>query len=61
MDSRNSVITLTFGDSAENHERTCKEKNKKKTKENACYRCGRPGHYAPDCYASKHINGYYLD
>ena len=43
------------------HEKTCKEKNKKKTKENACYRCGRPGHYAPDCYASKHIKGYYLD
>ena len=26
----------------------------------SCFRCGREGHYAPSCYASKHINGYYL-
>ncbi len=26
-----------------------------------CYRCGREGHYASSCYASKHINGYYLN
>ena len=25
-----------------------------------CYRCGREGHYATTCYASKHIKGYYL-
>jgi len=24
-----------------------------------CYRCGRPGHYALTCYATKHINGYF--
>ena len=25
-----------------------------------CYRCDRKGHYSSDCYASKHIKGYYL-
>ena len=33
------------------------ETNKKSSK---CYRCGRKGHYSSCCYASKHINGYYL-
>jgi len=25
-----------------------------------CFRCGRDGHYASSCYASKHVNGYLL-
>lgn len=30
-------------------------------KYNSCYRCGRSGHYANNCYANFHINGYNLD
>ena len=48
------------------HEKTCKSKSKSSSKQspknkNACFRCGREGHYATDCYASKHVKGYYLD
>lgn len=28
--------------------------------DNYCFHCGREGHYTLSCYASKHINGYYL-
>ena len=37
---------------------TCRQY--KKSSASTCYRCGRKGHYSSDCYASKHIKGYYL-
>jgi hypothetical protein len=45
------------------HEKSCKYKNKKnniKKQNGNCFRCGRAGHYSPECYASRHIKGYEL-
>ena len=53
------TFTTAFG--AGVHEKSCKKKNtKQSTTIGTCYRCGREGHYATTCYASKHIKGYYL-
>ena len=52
------TFTTRFGCSV--HEKSCKpEPAPKKT--GACYRCGRAGHYSPDCFARTHIKGYELD
>ena len=37
-----------------------KKYNKYESDEDGYFRCGRNGHYASSCYASKHINGYYI-
>lgn len=36
------------------HEMRCQ------TRSNACYRCGRDGHFAADCYALRHVKGWYI-
>ena len=49
------TFTTRFGCSV--HEKSCK----KTSTTGVCYRCGRDGHYSPDCYASTHKKGYSLD
>ena len=33
---------------------------KKKTNSGNCIKCGRQGHYASNCYARRHIKGYFI-
>jgi predicted GIY-YIG superfamily endonuclease len=40
------------------HENHCRER---KSSTCGCYRCGREGHYSYECYATRHLKGYYID
>ncbi len=35
-------------------------KNDEKEKVTKCYRCGRNGHWASKCYATKHVKGHFI-
>lgn len=52
-------FTTRFGCSV--HEKSCKHAELEESNTVVCYRCGREGHYSPDCYAKTHLRGYYLD
>ena len=64
-ESCDRTFTTEFGCAV--HEKSCKEKSAKKAyvkkggASTTCFRCGNTGHYSTDCYASRHVKGYYLD
>ena len=66
-----AIKNLVMKKNVINHVNNCKYNNEDDESEDdeieeeyddivVCFRCGREGHHANSCYASKHIRGYYL-
>lgn len=58
-----TILNLSHSNSKYNIITGNKYKNTNKnnnSNSNTCFRCGRKGHYASSCFASTHINGFYL-
>lgn len=53
------TFTTQFGCSV--HEKTCKQKKHVVPTSGTCYRCGRYGHWANQCYAKKDVDGDELE
>lgn len=61
------VLIIVEKNKCETHEAYCNSKSKKQlicksseNDDNCCFRCGREGHYASSCYATKHISKWFL-
>ena len=50
----------TFCNKCDYEKTICTCRKYKKNNASTCYRCGRKGHFSDNCYASKHVKGYYL-
>jgi len=57
MEEKQCEKHIKYCNKKKNYDSDCDSDN---DDNDCCYRCGREGHYASSCYASKHINGYYL-
>lgn len=53
------TFTTKFGCSV--HERSCRPPSPPTKKSGSCYRCGRTGHWSPECYAKTDTDGNDLD
>jgi hypothetical protein len=60
-DASNTVWACDFCDKEFEDGDDCMKHEKRCSKGNKCYRCGRHGHYASSCYASIHIKGYLIN
>jgi len=60
--NENSDDEEEYCDKEFRNESKCTRKIKCKSLKSAkdCFRCGREGHYSSNCYASRHMKGYYL-